>query len=107
PYPQAAFGPGESRIPIVGGGDGRHHLAGGGIDLVDARLGDLVEVGAVESGAGVARAVELAGDLAARGIERDEAVVRSGPDAAAVVGDAGDALRAGEGTVLADDLGRT
>ncbi len=45
-------------LPLAGRGNRGHHAAGGGIDLVDARLGDLVEVLAVERGAGVAGAVE-------------------------------------------------
>ncbi len=73
---------------MAGRRDRRHHVAGGGIDLVDARLGDLVEVRAVEGGAGVAGAVERARELAARGIEGDQPGAGGGPDAAAVVGDA-------------------
>ena len=73
PHPQAALGPGEARVAAVAGRrDRRHHVAGGGIDLVDARFGDLVEVRAVEGGAGVAGAVERARDLSALGIEGDQ-----------------------------------
>ena len=94
PHPQAALGPGEARVAAVAGRrDRRHHVAGGGIDLVDARFGDLVEVRAVEGGAGVAGAVERARELAALGIEGDQLGAGGGPDAAAVVGDAVDAGR--------------
>src|SRR5207249_439905 len=73
PHPQAALGPGEARVAAVAGGrDRRHHVAGGGIDLVDARFGDLVEVRAVESSASVAGALERARELAALGIEGDQ-----------------------------------
>ena len=64
--------------------------AGGGVDLVDARLGDLVEVLAVEGGAGVGGVVERARRLAACGIEGDQRGAGGGPDVAAVVADAGD-----------------
>src|SRR5678815_4378758 len=45
---------------------------GGGIDLVDARFGDLVEIRTVEGGASVAGAVERARELTARRIEGDQ-----------------------------------
>ena len=107
PDPQAALGPGQARVAALAGcRDRGHHVAGGGIDLVDARFGDLVEMRAVERGAGIAGAVERACDLAARRIERDELGAGGGPDALAVVGDAADALDAGERPVLAHDLGR-
>ena len=48
---------------------------------------------AVEGGAGVAGVVERAGRLAARGIEGDQRRAGGGPDAAAVVADAGDLVR--------------
>jgi hypothetical protein len=47
--------------------DRGHHVAAGRIDLVDPLLRDLVEMLAVERGAGVAAAVERARDLAAAG----------------------------------------
>ena len=45
----------------------RNDVSGGGIDLVDARFGVLVNVRALEGGAGAAGAVERARELAARG----------------------------------------
>jgi len=44
--------------------DRRNDVSGGGIDLVDARFGDLVNVRALEGSAGVAGAVERARELA-------------------------------------------
>src|ERR1700730_2972623 len=106
PHPQAALGPGESRVAAVAGRRDRcQYVAGGGIDLVDARCGDLVEVRAVEGGAGVAGALERARELAALGIEGDQLRSGGGPDAMAVVGDAVDAVGAGEGAILTHDLG--
>src|SRR4029077_8423373 len=103
-----ALGPGEPRVvPVAGRRDRRHYIAGSGIDLVDARLGDLIKVPAIEGGAGVASAVERARGLAALGIEGDQLGPGGGPDPAAVVGDAVYAGGAGEGAILAHDLGRT
>src|SRR5881397_2182392 len=50
--------------------------------------------------------VERTRDLAALGIEGDQLGSGGGPDAAAVVGDAVDAVGAGEGAILTHDLGR-
>src|SRR6187551_237265 len=53
--PEAPLGPGEARVAAAAGcGNRGDDVAAGGIDLVDARLGDLPEVLAVERGAGVA-----------------------------------------------------
>ena len=106
PHPQTAFGPCKARVTAVAGRrDRRHDIAGGGIDLVDARFSDLVKIRAVEGGASVAGAVERARDLAACGIEGDQSGSGGGPYAAAVVGDAGDAVGTGKRAVLAHDLG--
>ena len=85
---------------------GTRDLAGRGIDLVDARFGDLVEVLAVEGGARVGRAIERVREMAVRGIEGDEPGAGGGPDLAAVVRNAMDALGAGKGPVLTHDFGR-
>ncbi|WP_296892534.1 hypothetical protein [Thiobacillus sp.] len=106
PHPQAAFGPGEARVAAVARRrDRRHDIARGGIDLVDACVGDLVEVRAVEGGAGVAGAIERMCELAAVGVEGDQPGSGGGPDAAAVVGDAVNVLGAGDGAVFTHDLG--
>src|SRR5688572_8376525 len=56
--PQRAFGPRETGVaPLAGRRDRREHGARLRIDLVDPRLGDLIEVRAVERSAGVAGAV--------------------------------------------------
>src|SRR5688572_2577556 len=70
PDPQRAFGPGETRIAAIAGSRDRgEHAAGLGIDLLDALLGDLEQVLAVESGSGMRRNVDRAHGLAARRIE--------------------------------------
>ena len=106
-YPQAAIGPGHARVAtFAGGGNRGQHGAGGGIDLVDARFGQLVQVGAVESGAGVGRTRQAACDLSAVRIDGDQALTGGGPDVAAVVGDAGHAFAGVEGAVFAGDFNR-
>jgi hypothetical protein len=108
PDPEAALGPGQAGVAAFAGrGDRCQDVAGGRIDLVDAGLGDLVEVGAVERGAGVAGALERAGDLAAGGVESEQFRAGRGPHAAAVVRDAMDGRGAGEWAVLPHDLGGT
>ena len=54
PHPQRSFGPREPRvITAAGRRDGREHTAGLGIDLLDAILGDLKQVLAVEGRSGM------------------------------------------------------
>ena len=54
--PERPVGPGEPRIPAVAGRrDRAEHLAGGRVDLLDHRLGDLEQVLAVEGRPRVAR----------------------------------------------------
>src|SRR5512144_1705301 len=54
PHPERSFGPGEARVAAAGGcRNRREHTAGPRVDLLDAILGDLVEVLAVEGRAGV------------------------------------------------------
>src|SRR5207253_9918651 len=55
---------------------------------------------------GVAGVVERASELAALGMEGDRRGSGGRPHAAAVVGDAVGVLGAGEGGILAEDLGR-
>ena len=66
------------KIAIVGAG-----LAGltAAVDLVDAGLGDLVEMGAVEGRAGIAGAVQRLRGLAAVGVEGHQLLAGGGPDA--------------------------
>src|SRR6185369_9505630 len=106
PDPQASLGPGEARVAAAARrGNRGDDVAAGGIDLVDPGLGDLPEVLAVERGAGVAGARQRPGHLAALGIERDQLRAAGDPHAVAVVADAGHLVGAGEGAVLANDLG--
>src|SRR5512135_1461195 len=60
-YPQHSFGPVESRVAAAAGRrDGGKHTAGLRIDLLDAILGDLKQMFAVEGGSGVRGDVDRA-----------------------------------------------
>jgi hypothetical protein len=103
--PEAALGPREARVAAAARrGNRADHLARRGIDLLDAVLGDLVEVATVERGAGMRRDVDRAAALAARRIERVQLVAGGEPHLAPVVGEAVHALHAGERSMLVDDL---
>ena len=104
--PQAAFGPREARVAAgAGGRDRGHDVAGGRIDLVDARLGDLVEVlpskavPASQAQSSVRTTSPLAGSMAiSLAPVAAQTRRRRGSRRGSVVG-------AGEGAVLAHDLG--
>ena len=106
PDPERAFGPGEPRIAAAAGRRDRgEHAAGLRIDLLDAILGDLEQVPAVEGRSGMRGDVERARQLAARRIEGVELVAGCEPDMPAVEGDAMHLVDAREGSVFAEDFG--
>src|SRR3954467_10521506 len=107
PYPETALRPSHARVTTTAGRrNRRNHVARNGIDLVDARFGNLIEIFAIKGGACVADDVERARGLTARGIEGDQLRAGCGPDANAIMGDAMDAFEPGEGSILAHDLRR-
>jgi hypothetical protein len=54
PHPERPFGPGEPRVAAAPGRRNRgEHIAGLRIDLLDAILGELKQVFAVEGGSGM------------------------------------------------------
>src|SRR6185436_1557274 len=107
-HPERALGPREARVAAVAGRrDGPEHAAGLRIDLLDAALGDLIEVPAVERGARVRGHVDRSCDLAARWFERIEPVARGEPHVLAVERYAVDFVDTRKGTVLAENFGRT
>ncbi len=80
PDPERAFRPGESRVAAAAGGRDRvQHAAGLRIDLLDAVLGDLEQVLAVEGRAGMRGHVERAHGDAAVGIDARSACRRRRP----------------------------
>ena len=71
---------------------------------MDAILGDLEQVLAVEGRAGRADDIDRALDLAVARVERVDIIARGEPEMRSVKGHAGHALGAGEGTIFTDDL---
>src|SRR5262249_48703475 len=106
PDPERAFGPGEPRASSGRCWDGGEHAAGRRIDLLDAIVGDLKQMLAVECGAGARRDIERARNRAARRIERVQPLAGGEPDVPAVEREPVHVVDAREGSVLADDVGR-
>src|SRR5258707_1382634 len=107
PHPQRPFGPREPRVGAAAGRRNRsEHTAGLRIDLLDAILGDLEQVPAVEGGACMRGDIERAQRLAARRIEGLQSVSGSDPHMLAVIRDAAHFLDTWKGSVFTDDCGR-
>src|SRR5262249_20280586 len=103
--PERAFVPGEPGVAAVARRrDGREHAAALRIDLLDAVLGDLKEVPAVEGGSRVRGDLDRAQHLSARRIESVQLVAGGKPDVLAVERQSVHALDAGERSVLAEDF---
>ena len=106
PDPERAFGPGEPGVAAAAGGrNGGEHAAGLRIDLLDAVLGDLKEVLAVEGGSGMGGDIDRALRLPARRIDGAQLVSGGQPDLLAIISDTVDAVDAGKGSILAEDFG--
>src|SRR5262249_23274389 len=105
PHPERPPRPGQPGVaPASRCGDGQQHSAGGGIDLLNPVVGDLVEVAPVEGSASVARDVEGAAGLAGGGVDGSELLSGGEPDVPPVEGDPGHVRLPGKGSVLSDDL---
>src|SRR5690348_7999212 len=73
--PERPFRPGEARIAAIAGrGNGRNYATGMGIDLLDAAVGDLEQVFAVEGGAGMRGDLDGIERLAVRRVDRVQPV---------------------------------
>src|SRR5580704_18641644 len=104
--PERSFGPGQAGVAAAAGRrNGGDHVSGLGINLVDAILGDLIEMLSVEGRSRMRRDIDRALQLAARGIDGVQLVSGSEPNILTIVGDAIDSLCTLEGPVLADDFG--
>src|SRR5689334_21381756 len=69
--PERALGPGQAGIfAVARRWDPRQHAAGLRVDLLNLLLGDLVEMRAVEGGAGMGRDMDRSHDIAAPRIDR-------------------------------------
>jgi hypothetical protein len=80
-HPERPFGPGETRVTATAGSRDRgQHLAGVRIDLLDAILGKLKQMLAIEGRSCMRGDIDGAQRLAARGIEGVQLVSGSKPD---------------------------
>src|SRR5437879_8173038 len=106
PHPKRPFGPREPRVgPAAGRRDRREHTARLRIDLLDAILGDLKQVPAVERGSRMRGDIERAQRLPARRIERLQLFSRSNPDTRTVIRDTSHVVDTWKRSVLTDDFG--
>src|SRR5882762_5540974 len=106
PDPERSFGPRKPRVTAASGRrDGGEHTAGLRIDLLDAILGELKQVLAVEGRSRMRGDLDGAQRLPARRIEGDQLVSSSKPDVLTVIRDSMHAVGARKGSILTDDLG--
>src|SRR5438477_7020154 len=88
-HPERAFGPREPRVAATAGRRDRgEHTAGLRIDLLDAILGELIQVLAVEGRSCMRGDIDRAQRLPARGIEGVQLVSGRKPDLLTVIRDA-------------------
>ena len=81
------------------------HAAGARIDLLDAVLGDLIKVPAVECRSGVRGNADRAHHPAARRIERVQPVSGRKPDMPTIEGDAMDMVGVRKGSIFSNNFG--
>ena len=106
PDPERAFGPGEPRVAAAAGRRDRgQHAAGLRVDLLDAILGDLKQVPAVERRSCMRGDFDRALHLSARRIEGVQAVSGRKPDVLTVVRDPSHIVDTRKGSVLTHDFG--
>src|SRR5688500_4990386 len=104
--PERPFGPREPGVTAAAGRrDGGEHTPRLRIDLLDAILGELKEVLAVERGSCMCGDIDRAHHSPGRGIERLQVVSRSEPDVVAVVRDSTHIGDTRKGPILTNDLG--
>src|SRR6187551_2697996 len=105
-HPERPFGPREPGVTAAAGRrDGGEHTPGLRIDLLDAILGELKEVLAVERGSCMCGDIDRAHRIPGRRIEGVQLVAISEPDVLAVVRDPSHIVDTRKGSVLTDDLG--
>ena len=107
PDPERPFGPREPRVTTAAGRRDRgEHTAGLRIDLLDAILGDLKQVLAVEGRSRMRGDIDRAQRLPARRIEGVQLVSGSKPDVLTVIRDPMHAVDTRKGSILTEDFGR-
>src|SRR5262249_15110597 len=107
PHPERPLGPREPRVTAAAGRRDRgKHTAGLRIDLLDAILGELPEVLAVEGRSGMPGDIERAHRFPAHRIEGMQLVSGSKPDVPTVIRDPMHVVDTRKGSILTDDFGR-
>src|SRR5262245_7874445 len=107
PHPERPFGPREPRVAAAAGrGDRGEHPAGLRVDLLDAILGELIKVLAVEGRSCMPGDIDRAHRPSARRIKGVQLVSGRKPDVPAVMGDPMHLLDTRKGSILTDDFGR-
>src|ERR1700683_4570044 len=105
-HPEGTFGPGEAGVAAATGRRDRgEHTAGVRIDLLDAILGELIQVLAVEGRSRMRNDIDRAQRLAAGGVEGVDLLPSRKPDILTIVRDAIHALGPRKGSVLSNDVG--
>src|SRR5258708_15640368 len=106
PHPERSFGPGEPGVAAAAGRrDGGEHPAGLRIDLLDAILGELKQVLAVEGRSCMPGDIDRAHRLPARRIEGVQLVSGRKPDVLTVIRDPMHAVDTRKGSILTEDFG--
>ena len=93
-------------LPPPGAGNGGQHLAGVGVDLLDAILGDLEQMLAVIGRAGMRGDIDRTQRLPGLRVEGVQLVARGEPDAFPVKAHPGNTIHPRKGSVFAQDFGR-
>src|ERR1700730_15963270 len=107
PHPERPFGPCEARVPAAAGRRDRgEHTAGLRIDLLDAILGELKQVPAVEGRSCMRGDIDRALRLPARRIEGVELASGRKPDVPTVKRNPMHVVDTRKGSILTEDFGR-
>src|SRR5215510_6354802 len=105
-HPERPFGPRQPRVTAAAGRRDRgHHTAGLRVDFLDAILGDLKQVLAVEGGSRMRGDIDRAHHRSARRIEGVQPVSGRKPDVPTVKRDPMDLVGIRKGSILAEDFG--
>jgi hypothetical protein len=106
PHPERPFGPRQPRVTAAAGRRNRgEHTAGLRIDLLDAILGELKQILAVERRSCMRSDLDRAQRLPARRIQGVQRVASGKPDVLTVIRDAMHMVDTRKGSILTEDWG--